>query len=110
MNRLLRFSVILLVSMVVLLGCNSGEQSLEMIAFNSLSEGEQNLIPVSPKDSVIEKIDVTLSVEKFLDDEYDKSEVYLVTFNNTESESNGNLIVFIDVKKPIVVGKGYSDK
>ena len=111
MRKLLFFSIITLLTFT-LMGCNSYSNNLplEMIAFNSLSEDEQSLIPVSPKDSVVEKINVTSDVEKFLDDDYNKAQVYSVIFNNTENESNGNLVVFIDADNEEVVGKGYAKK
>lgn len=110
MKRVLFFSIITLLT-YVLLGCNSNKSSLEMIAFNSLSVEEKELIPTSPKDSVVETIDVTTDVKVFLDDEYNKAQVYSVTFNHTENESNENLVVFIDAdNEEKVVGKVYAEK
>lgn len=80
-----------------------------MLAYNSLSEDEQNLIPTSPKDSVVEKINVTEENKIFLHEDYDKKKVYSITFNNTGSGVNGNLIVFVDLNKETVVGKAYDN-
>lgn len=108
MKRLSFFSFISLV-LFMLMGCNSNNLPLEMVAFNSLSQDEQNLIPTSPKDSVLEKVNVTAEIKALLNDDYNKTKVYSVTFNHTESESNGNLVVFVDTDKKTVVGKGFKE-
>ena len=56
--------------MITLIGCSSLD--IEMVAFNILSEVEQDLIPTSPKDSVVEKINVTEENKIFLHGDYDK--------------------------------------
>lgn len=81
------------------------EQSIEMIAFNSLSEKEQKLIPTSPKDSVVTKQALTAGIKSHIDSNYDKKEVYSVVFNDSATSKNGNLIVFIDLNKEVVIGK-----
>ncbi|WP_298467839.1 hypothetical protein [uncultured Psychrobacillus sp.] len=78
-----------------------------MVAFNSLSESEQDLIPTSPMDSVVEEINVTEENKKYLFDDYDRDKVYSVTFNHTDSDKNADLTVFVDLDKETVVGKGF---
>lgn len=73
--------------MITLFGCSLLE--IEMVAFNSLSESERDLIPTSPKDSVVEKINVTEENKKYLFDVYDGDKVYSVTFNHTDSDKKG---------------------
>jgi len=51
-----------------------------------------------------------MDVEAFLDDEYNKAQVYSVTFNHTEYGYNENLVVFIDADMEEGVGKGYAKK
>ncbi len=91
--------------MITLFGCSSLE--IEMVAFNSLSESEQDLIPTSPMDSVVEEINVTEENKKYLFDDYDRDKVYSVTFNHTDSDKNADLTVFVDLDKETVVGKGF---
>lgn len=83
---------------------------IEMIAFNSLTDEEQDLIPVSPKDSIVEKVTVNDENKSFIDKNYDKDQVYAVTFNNTKTNSSGKLMVFVDLDKETVVGKGFTSK
>ncbi len=112
MKKLVVSSVLILLS-AILFGCNllsKNELPIEMIAFNSLSEKEQALIPVSPKDSLVKKVTVDNDIESLIDHDYDKNEVYSVTFNDTNTESSGNLIVFVDLNKKNVVGKGVASK
>ncbi|WP_053366513.1 hypothetical protein [Bacillus sp. FJAT-27245] len=102
--------IIVLLSTMV--GCNlikpKGKLPIEMIAFNSLTEEEQDLIPVSPKDSIVEKITVSDENKSYIDKAYDKTQVYSVTFNHTETDSLGKLTVFVDLDKETVVGKGFT--
>jgi hypothetical protein len=48
----------LILLFIVLMGCNlipsKNNLSIEMIAFNGLTDEEQDLIPVSPKDSIVD--------------------------------------------------------
>ncbi len=80
--------------------------SMEMVAYNSLTDEEKDLIPVSPKDSSVEKVAVSQEVVSMMDEEYEKDEVYRVIFNNTESKTSGKLVVFVDFDGETVVGKG----
>lgn len=66
---------------------------------------------MSPKDSVVEKIDVTTDVEAFFDGKYNKAQVYLVTFNHTEMNLTKILLFFIDAdNEEEDVRKVYADK
>ncbi|WP_088006955.1 hypothetical protein [Indiicoccus explosivorum] len=85
------------------------ELPIEMIAFNSLSDKEQELIPTSPKDSVVIKKAVSPEIQSKIDSNYDEEEIYLVVFNNTATATTGNLVVFIDLAKRSVVGKGVQE-
>ncbi|WP_059170454.1 hypothetical protein [Bacillus sp. FJAT-27445] len=108
------FIPVLIVLFSTVMGCNfikpNGKLPIEMIAFNSLTDEEQHLIPVSPKDSIVEKITVSGENKSYIDKEYDKDQVYSVTFNNTETDSSGKLTVFVDLDKKTVVGKGFASR
>ena len=112
--RKLVFISILIVLSASLMGCNlippKDSISIELIAFNSLTDEEKDLIPASPKDSIVEKITVTNENKSFIDKNYDKDQVYAVTFNNTETDSTGRLTIFVDLDKETVVGKGFTSK
>lgn len=81
------------------------ETPIEMVAYGALSDEESKLIPVSPKDSTVNKVTVNDEIKAVINKNYNKEEVYSVTFNHTETNSSGNLIVFIDLDKKTVVGK-----
>jgi hypothetical protein len=83
---------------------------IEMVAFNGLSDEEKDLIPVSPKDSNVQKIRVNDEIESFFDKDYHKDQVYSVSFNNTETNFSGKLEVFVDLDKITVVGKRKMSK
>lgn len=83
---------------------------IEMVAFNSLTDEERALIPVSPKDSIVKKVHVNDDIKKSIDKSYHKDEVYSVIFNNSKTASSGNLVVFIDLDGQTVLGKGVSNK
>ncbi len=84
---------------------------IELAAFNSLTNEEiSSLIIISPKDSQTEKVTVTNRIKPFISENYDKNNVYQVTFNNTATKSHGNLLVFVDTDKTTVVGKGFDEK
>lgn len=99
---------------VLLIGCSSmaaeKELPIEMIVFNSLSDTEQELIPLSPKDSLVTKQAITTEIQPKIDSNYDEEEVYSVVFNDTATTTTGNLIVFIDLDKKRVVGKGFQEQ
>ncbi|WP_299094719.1 hypothetical protein [uncultured Metabacillus sp.] len=110
----LEFVPMTILLFITLMGCNlvpsENKLSIEMIAFNSLTDEEQDLVPVSPKDSIVEKISVNNENKSLIDKGYDKDQVYSVTFNNTQTDSSGTLIVFVDLDKKTVVGKGFTSK
>ncbi|MCI1592992.1 hypothetical protein [Heyndrickxia oleronia] len=112
--RKLVLITILIVLSTTLMGCNLIQSKdsvpIELIAFNSLTDEEKDLIPASPKDSIVEKITVNDENKSFIDKNYDKDQVYAVTFNNTETNSSGKLTVFVDLDKETVVGKGFTSK
>ncbi|MFC4388933.1 hypothetical protein ACFOZ1_14110 [Gracilibacillus marinus] len=81
---------------------------LEMIAFNSLTDEEQSLIPVSPKDSIIEELEVNDKIRRMLR-EYEKDTLYSITFNNTETDTTGLIVVYLSLDKETVLWKGFVD-
>lgn len=111
LKKLLLF-LFLMFLYISLTGCGvwdlKSNTALEMVAFNSLTDEEKDLIPVSPKDSKVEKVAVSQENISMIDEDYEKDEVYSVTFNNTESLTSGNLVVFLDLNKETVVGKGFT--
>ncbi|MGM0876181.1 MAG: hypothetical protein ACQEWV_15775 [Bacillota bacterium] len=113
MKKLVFISVLILLS-TILTGCNlfdsTNDLPIEMVAFNSLSDKEKDLIPVSPKDSIVKKVTINSDIESLIDNNYDKDKIYSVTFNLTNTDSSANLVVFVDLDKETVVGKGFIGK
>ena len=111
MGNSLFISISILLSLS-LSGCNifDSKQSLsiEMVAFNSLTDVEKDLILVRPNDLTIEKVAVNDDIEPFIESDYDKDKLYSVTFNHTETDSSGNIVVFVDLDKITIVGKAFS--
>ncbi|MED1862366.1 hypothetical protein P4V41_02670 [Fictibacillus nanhaiensis] len=94
-------------------GCNlfkNDKLPIEMIAFNYLTNEEQKKIPVSPKDSVVKEITVSEELGQKLDKKLIGKTIYTVTFNHTEDDSSGKLVVYIAKDKKTVIGKGYERK
>lgn len=89
---------------------SESKMSIEMVAFNSLTDEESALIPVSPKDSIVKRVPKNDAIKASIDLNYNKDEVYTVTFNNTETDTTGNLVVFIGLDKKTVLGKGFTIK
>jgi hypothetical protein len=83
---------------------------IEMVAFNSLTDEESALIPVSPKDSIVKKVPINDDIKTSIDNNYGKDQVYSVTFNNTDTDSSGKLVVFVSLDKKTVLGKGFTSK
>lgn len=81
------------------------EVPIELVAFESLTNDEKNLIPASPKDSIVKKVAVNEEIKSKIDDKYDKEIVYSVTFRHTQTETSGNLEVYVALDKKTVVGK-----
>lgn len=86
------------------------ETPIEMVAFSSLSEEEKGLIPVSPKDSIVQKVTVHEKIKPYIDQAYGREEIYSVTFNRTATDVNGDLAVFISLDKKTVIGKSFNQK
>jgi hypothetical protein len=105
----LRKIAILLLFVLTMTSCglldSEHETPIEMVAFGALSDEESELIVASPKDSNVKKVSVNDEIKSVIDKNYNKEEVYAVTFNHTETISSGNLIVFIAMDKKTVVGK-----
>jgi hypothetical protein len=83
------------------------EVPIELVAFESLTNKEKELIPVSPKDSFVKKVTVNAEIQSEIDKNYDEEEVYAVTFRHSEADSSGNLVVYIGLDKKTVVGKKH---
>jgi hypothetical protein len=83
---------------------------IEMVAFNNLTNEEQNKIPVSPKDSVVNEVTVSEELGQKLGGKFIGKMIYTVTFNHTEGDSLGKLVVYIAKDKETVIGKGYEIK
>lgn len=107
MNRKLLLAIVIVLSLG-LTACNLNQpQSLpiEMVAYGSLSDKERELIPVSPKDSTVEKVDVTTEIKVLVDSTYTKNQVYAVTFNRAATDPARNLVVYVALDEQTVVGK-----
>lgn len=70
---------------------------VEMTAFNSFTQEELNRIPVSPKDSTVKNV------------WYKGKIAYEITFHHTETESTGNLIVYVGRDRETVLGQKNED-
>lgn len=88
----------------------SGTPPIEMIAFSSLTDEEQDLISTSPKDSTVELTSVCDIDSSLFNKLYANDQVYAVTFNNTVTDNSGNLIVYIALDESTVIGKGFTSK
>lgn len=110
----LAFIPILLLLAIALTSCNLFDSNnalpVEMVAFNSLTDEEKGVIPVSPKDSNVKIVAVNGEIKSLIDNNYDEEEVYSVTFNHTETNSSENLVVFMALDKKTVVGKSFNGK
>jgi hypothetical protein len=83
---------------------------IEMNAFNHLSDREQQRIPVSPKDSIVTEIIVNEDLSESIGGEFLHKKLYAVTFNHSETDTAGDLIVYVALDKKTVVGKGNEQK
>lgn len=83
---------------------------IEMVAFSSLTDEKQDLIPTSPKDSTVELISVSDTDSSLFNKPYANDQVYAVTFNNTVTDNSGNLVVYIALDESTVIGKGFTSK
>ncbi|MBU8908276.1 hypothetical protein [Desertibacillus haloalkaliphilus] len=84
------------------------QMPIEMVAFNSLTDEESALIQVSSKDSIVKQVPVNDDLQESIDMNYDKDQVYAVTFNNTATDTTGNLVVYVSLDKKAVLGKGFT--
>ncbi|MCM3409198.1 hypothetical protein [Metabacillus litoralis] len=112
MKKHILISLLACISMFIS-GCNffKGDKlPIEMVAFNSLTKEEQDKIPVSPKDSSVKKVTVNDELSEQLGNNLIDKRLYAVIFNGTETDSLGKLIVYVDLNKETVVGKGYEKK
>lgn len=107
LGLLLTFMVIGIVSFY---SASENQLPIEMVAFNSLTNEERALILASPKDSIVKKVPINEDIKTSIDKNYGKDQVYSVTFNNTETDSSGNLVVFVGLNKKTVLGKGFASK
>lgn len=106
-------SLVMICLIFLISGCNlfdNDKLPIEMVAFNSLTKEEQNKIPVTPKDSVVSDVTVSEELGKQLGGKLIGKTIYAVTFNNTEDNSLGNLVVYVGKDKETIIGKGYEKK
>ncbi|OMC72520.1 hypothetical protein BK126_06375 [Paenibacillus sp. FSL H7-0326] len=111
MKKLIFIPVLLLIlSSLAACDLNSTHEQtpLEMVAFSSLTHEEQALIPASPKDSSVEKVRVNEENESYMNRNVDHDQVYAVIFNHTGTNTSGDLVVYVDLDKETVVGKGFT--
>ncbi|OXS77475.1 hypothetical protein [Domibacillus enclensis] len=66
---------------------------VELTAVNSLSQADQDRITVSPKDSTVQR------------EWYGGEWAHKVTFHHTETESLGELIVYIGMDRETILGE-----
>ncbi|MEH7886958.1 hypothetical protein V7654_21895 [Bacillus sp. JJ1609] len=106
-----RFTLILLLLVITIIGFyvldSNKEVPMELVALESLTNKEKLLVPASPKDSIIKKVEVNKDIKTKLNKKYDKDEIYQIMFRNTQTDSSGNLVVYIALDKKTVVGKGF---
>ncbi|RIW26567.1 hypothetical protein D3H55_23565 [Bacillus salacetis] len=103
-----KYKCLMLLLTFLIAGCNnSNELPIEMAAYNSLTEEEAQLIPVSPKDAVVEKVLADEELGEKIGKEFIGQSIYTVTFNHTENEQNGRLIVYLEKDKKTIIGKGF---
>ena len=102
--------VLSLISMLCFVLFQKESLPIEMVAFNSLTQTEQDKIPVSPKDSTVKKVVVQRDAAVLTDQDYNGKKVYAVTFNHTATDSLGDLVVYVDLNKHSIAGKGFSHK
>lgn len=110
MNKFVFIPILILLA-ITLIGFNvldsKQDVPIELIAFASLTNKEKELIPVSPKDSYVKKVTVSAEIKSKIDNSYDEEEVYVVTFRHSETDTSGNLEVYIALDKKTVIGKKH---
>ncbi|MCJ1907688.1 hypothetical protein [Planococcus ruber] len=91
-------------------GLEPPEQPILLVAYNDLTDEEESLIQLTPKDSEVEITVVDEAIKKVIDSGYTKKLLYKVTFRHTETQSAGNLVLYVDMNKEAVVGRGFDEK
>ncbi|MNH80331.1 hypothetical protein D3C87_469960 [compost metagenome] len=89
---------------------NNREIPLELTAFNSLSDQEQDRIPVSPKDSVVVKVRVHEELAVLIGEQFNGKEVYSITFKHTGIGSSKDIQVYVDLDKHTILGKEFPNE
>ncbi|WP_020620913.1 hypothetical protein [Paenibacillus daejeonensis] len=82
--------------------------AVEMVAFSSLSDAQQDLVQITPKESTAEIIHVDAATRALIDPAYTSTEVMTVTFHRTATDTAGDLVVFLDLDGTTVVGQGHA--
>jgi hypothetical protein len=83
-----------------LTGCGLTGQTgpaIEVIACGGLSEEEREWIPASPKDSIVEKITVSVEIRPYIGHGYGEDGVYAAAFNPAGTGSRGEPAVFVSL-------------
>ncbi|MCU6712611.1 hypothetical protein M6D81_28320 [Paenibacillus sp. J5C_2022] len=88
----------------------SHKPSIEMQAYAALNDKEKGRVPVSPKDAAVAKVTVDEGIAARIGSHYIGTNVYSVMFNQTSTASSGNLVVYIDMNRTKVLGKGSLDE
>lgn len=91
-------------------GLGPPEQPILLVAYNDLTDEEESLIQLTPKDSKVKIAAVDDYIKSVINPAYSKKILYKVTFNHTETRSKGNLVLFVDIDKKSVVGRGFDEK
>lgn len=99
--------VLIVIGVAAFYSASDNQLPIEMVPFNHLTSEDKKLIPVSPKDSIVKKVPIHKDIHPAIDPNYEKNQVYAVTFNHTETDSSGTLVVFVSLDKKTVVGKGF---
>src|SRR5690554_3582392 len=104
------FLLFAIIGIVSFYSASDNQLPIEMVAFNSLNDQEAALIPVSPKDSSVERISVDEEFIASLDQNDELDEAYSVTFHHTATNSTGNLVVYVGLDQKTVIGKGFTEE
>lgn len=88
----------------------SDKPSIEMQAYTALDNDEKGRIPVSPKDAVVAKVTVDEGIAAHIGSRHMGTKVYSVMFHQTSTASSGNLVVYLNIDRTKVLGKGSLDE
>lgn len=105
-----RLMCMFIVIALLLLGCNrqdESEASIELLAIQYLTEGEQNRTPVSPKDSNGEMMVEDAEVSECVGEEYKGKKIYAISFNHSGVSQEDNVVVYIDIDREALLEKAY---